>query len=172
MTSAEDAFVHEMEFLFPIPDADSLPFDELAQAMAKSGGVWNGRGAETGFVKGFVDVAFTGPDGRLWFGDWKTDRLRDASPEGIRQHFEANYAIQARLYTLALVRALAIADEEDFGRRFGGFAYFFVRSMDGRTPAGTYVVSPTFHEVKAWEEALRQADFSALRRGGARHGHA
>lgn|GEM_PF-1562561 len=172
MTSAEDAFVHEMEFLFPIPDADSLPFDELAQAMAKSGGVWNGRGAETGFVKGFVDVTFTGPDGRLWFGDWKTDRLRDVSPEGIRQHFEENYAIQARLYTLALVRALAIADEADFGRRFGGFVYFFVRSMDGRTPAGTYVVSPTFHEVKAWEEALRQADFSALRRGGARHGHA
>lgn len=173
--------VHEMEFLFPIPEEGGPDFRQLAGTLLEgcdagefaegdaSLGNGGGQTVSTGFVKGFVDVAFTAPDGRLWFGDWKTDRVQDASPEGLKAVFEERYSIQARLYTLAMVRLLGIRDEDDFRRRFGGFAYFFLRAMDGRTARGVHLARPGFDEVMGWDEQLRHADYSALKRRETRH---
>ena len=144
--------VHEMEFLFPIPEKNHPLLGDL---MRRTAGAFEvGRG----YVKGFIDIAFE-HGGRTWIGDWKTDRLPDARPATLARHVEANYQIQVQLYTLALVRLLGIASRADFEQRIGGFLYFFVREMTGEPMRGVHLIRPHFDEVIAWERALLDTHF-------------
>jgi exodeoxyribonuclease V beta subunit len=122
----------EMEFLFPFP--------------AEAGG------PERGFVKGFVDVIFE-HEGRSYFGDWKTDRLPSWDGAAIEAHITANYALQERLYALALVRMLGIEDAAGYEARFGGTLYIFVRGL-GRSPEAVRARRPTFEDIVAWQHEL------------------
>ncbi|MDR0966701.1 MAG: UvrD-helicase domain-containing protein [Myxococcales bacterium] len=145
--------VHEMEFLFPIPETSHPPLgapDERARFEV-------GRG----FVKGFIDLAFEHGD-RVWLGDWKTDRLQDARPDIIARHVEANYRVQIQLYTLALVRLLGATERERFERQIGGFFYLFARVMDGTPMRGVHLVRPTFEDVVRWEKELLDARFEPI----------
>jgi exodeoxyribonuclease V beta subunit len=119
----------ELEFLFPFPDGAG--------------------GADRGFVKGFVDVIFE-HEGRTYFGDWKTDRLPSYAAEAIAGHVEANYALQERLYALALCRMLGIDDEATYEAKFGGTLYLFVRGL----PAAIQSRRPSFLEVERWRAEL------------------
>ena len=122
----------EMEFVFPFP--------------AEAGG------AERGFVKGFVDVIFE-HDGRAYFGDWKTDRLPAWDAATIAAHVDANYALQERLYALALVQMLGITDAASYEAKFGGTLYVFVRGL-GRSPAAIRAGRPSFDDVVAWRRDI------------------
>jgi len=122
----------EMEFLFPFP--------------AEAGG------PERGFVKGFVDVIFE-HEGRSYFGDWKTDRLPAWDAEIVGAHVEANYALQERLYALALVRMLGIGDAAAYEARFGGTLYVFVRGL-GRSAAAIRSRRPSFDDITRWQREL------------------
>jgi exodeoxyribonuclease V beta subunit len=122
----------EMEFLFPFP--------------AEAGG------PDGGYVKGFVDVIFE-HQGRSYFGDWKTDRLPAWDAATIAAHVEANYALQERLYALALVRMLGITDEAGYEARFGGTLYVFVRGL-GRSADAVRARRPTFEELTRWQHEL------------------
>ncbi len=119
----------EVEFLFPFPSAAG--------------------GADAGFVKGYVDFIFE-HEGRAYFGDWKSDLLPDDSPEAVRAHVATNYELQRRLYALALVKMLGIADEADFDARFGGTVYVFLRLL----PAGLEIGRPTWSELQTWQREL------------------
>ena len=121
----------EMEFLFPFPEAAG--------------------GADRGYVKGFVDLLFE-HEGRVYFGDWKTDRLPSWDEAVVEAHVAKNYALQEQLYALALVRMLGIASEADYEARFGGTLYLFVRGL----PDAGAVRSrrPTFAELSAWGEEI------------------
>ncbi len=121
--------VREMEFLFPFP--------------APAGG------ARRGFVKGYVDVVFE-HEGRAYLIDWKTDRLSSFDAPALEAHVTANYALQERLYTLALVRALGVADAATYEQRFGGTLYVFVRGL----PSAVRFARPDFAELQAWEAEL------------------
>ena len=120
-----------MEFLFPFPEAAG--------------------GADRGYVKGFVDLLFE-HEGRVYFGDWKTDRLPSWDEAVVEAHVAKNYALQEQLYALALVRMLGIASEADYEARFGGTLYLFVRGL----PDAGAVRSrrPTFAELSAWGEEI------------------
>jgi exodeoxyribonuclease V beta subunit len=120
----------EVEFLFPFPEAAG--------------------GAARGYVKGFVDVLFE-HEGRVYFGDWKTDRLPSWDEAIVEAHVAKNYALQEQLYALALVRMLGIATAADHEARFGGTLYLFVRGLPGAVRSRR----PTFDEIGAWE-----ADFA------------
>jgi len=122
----------EMEFLFPFP--------------AEAGG------PERGYVKGFVDFIFE-HEGRSYFGDWKTDRLPGWDAATVAAHVEANYALQERLYSLALVRMLGITDGAAYEARFGGTLYVFVRGL-GRSPHAVRSRRPTFEELTSWQREL------------------
>ena len=115
----------EMEFLFPFPEAAG--------------------GADRGYVKGFVDLLFE-HEGRVYFGDWKTDRLPSWDAAVVEAHVAKNYALQEQLYALALVRMLGIADEADYEARFGGTLYLFVRGLPGAVRSRR----PSFAELSAW----------------------
>jgi exodeoxyribonuclease V beta subunit len=119
----------EVEFLFPFP--------------ATAGG------ADAGFVKGYVDFIFE-HEGRAYFGDWKSDLLPDFSPAAVSAHVAANYELQRRLYALALVKMLGIADEADYEARFGGMVYVFVRAL----PEGLEIGRPTWTSLLEWEREL------------------
>jgi exodeoxyribonuclease V beta subunit len=122
----------EMEFLFPFP--------------VEAGG------PDAGFVKGFVDVIFE-HDGRSYFGDWKTDRLPAWDAATVEAHVSANYALQERLYALALVRMLDIENAAAYEARFGGTLYVFVRGL-GRSASAVRSRRPTFDEIVAWQREL------------------
>jgi exodeoxyribonuclease V beta subunit len=122
----------EMEFLFPFPPEAGGP--------------------ARGFVKGFVDVIFE-HDGRSYFGDWKTDRLPAWDADTVAAHIEVNYALQERLYALALVRMLGITDAAAYEARFGGTLYVFVRGL-GRSPAAIRGRRPAFDDIARWQREL------------------
>jgi exodeoxyribonuclease V beta subunit len=119
----------EMEFLFPFPEAAG--------------------GADRGYVKGFVDVIFE-HEGRVYFGDWKTDRLASWDEAAIETHVTRNYALQEQLYALALVRMLGIDTAADYEARFGGTLYLFVRGLPGAIRSRR----PAFTEITAWQEEI------------------
>jgi hypothetical protein len=84
---------------------------------------------DRGHVKGFLDFVFTDSKRRLYFGDWKTNTLLDYAPTTVAADVEANYREQIRIYTLALCRAAGIRDRDDYGKRFGGFVYVYLRDF-------------------------------------------
>ncbi len=123
----------EMEFLYPFPEAAG--------------------GAGRGFVKGFVDLLFE-HEGRVYFGDWKTDRLPVWDEAAVEAHVVKNYALQEQLYALALVRMLGITSAADHAARFGGTLYLFVRGLPERGAIRSR--RPSFDELAAWETDIAQ----------------
>jgi len=121
----------EMEFLFPFPGAAG--------------------GADRGYVKGFVDVLFE-HEGRVYFGDWKTDRLPAWDAAAVEAHVAQNYGLQEQLYALALVRMLGITDEAAYEARFGGTLYIFVRGLPGAVRSRR----PSFDELRLWEAEIAE----------------
>jgi exodeoxyribonuclease V beta subunit len=128
--AAADRVAREVEFLFPFPDAAG--------------------GAERGFIKGYIDVVFEHA-GRTYFADWKSDLLSSYAPEAVAAHVEANYELQRRLYALALVKMLGIADRDDYEARFGGTAYVFLRALPG---GGLSLARPSWDELRHFEDEL------------------
>lgn len=137
-----DRVVREMEFLFPFPE-DRLPRVDEPWARFEDLG--------RGFVKGFVDLIFE-HDGLVYFADWKSDRLAAFDAASMQSHVTAHYALQARLYTLALVRLLELHTQADYDRRFGGLLYLFVRGMG--PDSGVHYERPSWDDVLAWERQL------------------
>ena len=127
--------VREMEFLFPFPTEAGGP--------------------QRGYVKGFVDVIFE-HEGRSYFGDWKTDRLPAWDAATVAAHVEANYALQERLYALALLRMLGIGDAAAYEARFGGTLYVFVRGL-GHSSDAIRSRRPTYEEITRWQSELAGA---------------
>ena len=94
-------------------------------------------------VRGAIDLVFEHA-GRVYWLDWKSDALPDFSPEAVAAHVEAEYALQAELYSLALSKMLGIASAAEHEARFGGLVYFFLRG------GAAHVARP------AWDELVRQ----------------
>ena len=138
--------LREMEFLFPLPEA-SHP--RLTEALSER------LTLERGFLKGFVDLV-TEHDGRVYFADWKSDVLPSYDPERMTAHVERAYGIQARLYALALVKALGIRSAGEYEDRFGGMVYVFLRGL--RPPAepgqGLHFSRPAWADILAYEQEL------------------
>jgi exodeoxyribonuclease V beta subunit len=131
--------VREMEFLYPIPETApaSSPFQ-----------------IQRGVVKGFVDLLFE-HDGRAYVCDWKGDWLAGWEAATVAAHSLRNYETQARLYTVAALRLLGIADQAAHERRFGGVLYCYLRGMRPDDPAaGIHFHRPGWDEVQAWHREM------------------
>ncbi len=133
-----DRVVREMEFLYSV--AETTRRD----------------GANRTYVKGFIDVVLE-HEGQVVVLDWKTDLLPAYDPKTLTRHVDANYALQADLYTLAIVRLLGIRDEDTYRARFAGTAYCFVRGLDA-AGAGVYFARPTWSQVTAAHERVQIDD--------------
>ena len=92
-------------------------------------------------------------EGKTYFLDWKSDRVA-ADGAGLSEHVARNYGLQARLYTLGIVRMLGLSDETAYDARFGGLVYCFLRADRG----GVVFERPDWETVLGWDEELRHAD--------------
>ena len=148
----------EMEFLYPIPEKNH---PRLSALLSGAAGLERFRIAR-GFLSGFVDLLFE-HEGLTYFLDWKSDVLPRWTPEALKAHVTRNYALQARLYALALVKMLGVHDEAGYEKRFGGFLYCFLRGM--RSPGtgidGIHAQRPAWKEILAWEEELIRRDYGS-----------
>ena len=156
--ASADRVLRELEFLYPIPERAHPRLGELPRA--------EGWRIERGFVKGFVDLVFE-HGGRVYFGDWKSDRLAAFTAEALAAHVGAHYDLQIGLYTLALVKLLEIRDEADYEARFGGLLYLFLRAMrrDGTGVEGIHSTRPSWDEVCAFERSLGTGELAPKRKG-------
>lgn len=145
------AFVAEMDFHFPIPEPNHPPL-EAPELPAELRAFRIGRGV----LRGVVDLVFE-HGGRTYFLDWKSDRVSSGQPALLRQHVDAHYALQAKLYTLGVVRLLGLRSEEDYEARFGGLLYAFLRQMKDAN-RGVVFDRPSWSEVQGWEEQLRTSN--------------
>ena len=159
----------ELEFLIPVADADTslgrralaqvfrdhpagLP-DDYADRVASLGFA-----PLRGFLKGFVDMVFV-HEGKWWVVDYKTNHL-GATPADYghanlaRAMAEDHYVLQYHLYTVALVRMLAMRlPGFDYDRDFGGALYLFLRGM-----------APGNGDVGVWRERPPRGRIEALSR--------
>ncbi len=141
------ALRREVEFLFPIPDGQPPP----RAAGDREPPPFTVR---RGFIVGFIDLLFT-HGGRVYFGDWKSNCLPAFEGEKLAEGFSP-YELQARLYTLAVLRMLRLRSAAEYEARFGGFAFLFLRGLSpsGTGREGVYFRRPAFAEVRGWEREL------------------
>ena len=140
---AIDTAIAELELLYPIPEPEHPP-------LGTRGTHRIGRG----LIRGILDLVFE-RDGLTYFLDWKSDRVVD-DPSALQEYVRASYGLQAKLYTLGVVRMLGVGDEAAYEAQFGGLLYCFLRVM---TPhRGMIFERPTWDEVLAWDAELRASD--------------
>jgi len=138
----------EMEFVFPIPE----PTHALLGSRKDSGWV-----AEHGYLKGFVDFVFE-HNGMHYFADWKSDFLSAYDRASLEPHVFEHYDLQARIYSVGIVRLLSVRDENDYERRFGGLLYLFLRGIKPQGGSdGIYFRRPDWREICQYEESLRHS---------------
>ncbi len=138
--------VREMEFIYPIPER-THPL--LAAGRDRA---WT---VERGYLKGFVDFVFD-DDRVTYFADWKSDRLASYDRGAIEAHVKAHYELQARIYSVGIVRLLRIRSEDEYQRRFGGLLYVFIRGVgSGATgQEGVFFRKPRWDEIVRYESGL------------------
>src|SRR5204862_7964825 len=132
----------ELEFVYPIPEAGHRLLGAAPGAAADVTPFQIGRGV----VRGYIDYLFE-HDGLLYVCDWKGDWLPTWDEARMAEHCQANYAIQAQLYTLAALRLLGVEDQRGYQARFGGVLYCFLRGMRPDAPgAGVRFQRPAWTE--------------------------
>lgn len=135
------AAARELEFHYPIPE----PAHPL---LARGGeGGWT---VERGLLTGSVDLVFE-HEGRVYLADWKSDRLPAYDAAHVDPHVRKNYDLQARIYTVGVLRLLGIRDRDAYEERFGGLLYVFLRGP------GFWRRRPSWDEVVEWEDTLVRA---------------
>ena len=139
--------VVEMELLYPIP--------ETHHPLLGGGGGGDDFSTHRGYVKGYVDLVFA-HRGLTYFADWKSDVLPAYDAASMVPHVRDHYELQARLYTLGLVRLLDLRDAAAYEAAFGGLLYVFLRGFgeDSRAGDGVYFDRPAWADVVRWETEL------------------
>jgi exodeoxyribonuclease V beta subunit len=138
--------VREMEFVYPIPER-THPLLQSARD-----GKWS---VERGYLKGFVDFVFE-YGGLHYFADWKSDSLPSYDRASIEPHVKEHYDLQARIYSVGVVRLLGIRSKAEYDDRFGGLLYLFIRGIkrDGIGEDGVYFRRPDWTEICLYEHSL------------------
>jgi exodeoxyribonuclease V beta subunit len=148
--------LRETEFLYPIPEQQH-PL--LGSTGANDGRPWS---VERGLVKGFIDYLFE-YQGRVYLCDWKGDWLPSWDKARLVAHCQNNYEVQARLYTLAVLRMAGLHERSAFEARFGGVLYCFLRGLRPDDPeAGIYFHKPDWQAVLAWQSDMLADSFWGL----------
>jgi exodeoxyribonuclease V beta subunit len=136
----------EMEFVYPIPE-HSHP---LLQSILS--GEWS---VERGYLRGVVDFVFE-QNGKHYFADWKSDLLPSYERDALAAHVKDHYDLQARIYSVGVVRLLQIRNRAEYEQRFGGLLYLFIRGIkpDGAGEDGVYFHRPSWDEICLYERDL------------------
>ena len=147
--------IAEMAFIYPIPEAfHPLISGNAAAAEGKSGDLPPFQ-ALRGYMQGLIDFVFEHEE-KIYLLDWKSDCLKTFDEDSLNTYVEANYSLQARVYTLAVLRLLGIRSEEEYAEHFGGVLYLFLRGIrpgnDGQAGEGIWFSRPPWCVISTWEE--------------------
>jgi len=147
----------EMSFIYPIPEHyHKLLADDQAEIVENPTFPFR---VLRGYLQGLIDLVFE-YEGKIYLLDWKSDQLAAYDRENLSRHVEKNYSLQAKVYSLAVIRLLGINNYLDYDARFGGVLYLFLRGFEApdcrdnseRTNQGVWFSRPTFDQVAAWEK--------------------
>ncbi len=128
--------LHEVDFYFPIKPSDGYRV----------------------MLNGSIDLVMR-HEGRYYFADWKSDTLLRYDRAALNEHVWQNYAMQIRIYLMAMRRWLGITKREHYERVFGGFFYLFVRGMS-EPEQGIYFYRPSWDELREYEQQLIQHSYA------------
>jgi exodeoxyribonuclease V beta subunit len=109
-------------------------------------------------MRGEIDLFFR-KNGKYYVLDWKTNYLgaspEDYSPEKIRKDMARHlYVLQALIYVFAAHLFLKTRSPKyDYDRDFGGYAYVYVRGVDGKGN-GAYSGKPPKSLMEDMERVL------------------
>ncbi len=142
--AAAKVVTREMEFVYPIPQAEHPALGALEANAALN--------IAHGYVRGSLDIAFE-HEGLTYFADWKSDSLASYTPEALAGHVAAHYLDQAKLYALAVVKLLGVRSRADHEARFGGLLYCFLRGFG--EAGGLWSSRPSWDDIVAWDDDLR-----------------
>ncbi|OEU81217.1 MAG: hypothetical protein BA872_01630 [Desulfobacterales bacterium C00003060] len=141
----EEERLHEVEFYypfsFPVNEPEKIPDCEIANQ----------------YIRGFVDLVFK-HNKKFYIADWKSNYIESGydqqSMEINMNH--ADYHLQYKLYTVAVLRWLkqAMDDRFDPEKNFGGILYFYLRGMGTGNGNGIYYVPAD--ELRSLEELERE----------------
>ncbi len=109
--------------------------------------------AERGFLVGAIDAIIEW-ENKYYVLDWKTDLLPSFEKDYCQQHVQKHYTLQAKIYTLALMRFLNIHSENHFDAIFAGHIYVFCRAP---TPM-TVHERLSWNEMETFQQQLKNAD--------------
>jgi exodeoxyribonuclease V beta subunit len=150
--------LREMEFLFPYPERDHPALSEPRPGKLV---------IERGYIKGFVDLVIE-HEGLVYFADWKSDVLASYQPDALKEHVAEHYDLQAKLYALALVKALQIGSKQEYEARFGGLVYVFLRGLRLAAPEepAVFFDRPGWADILRYEAQIKTSRSSARPWGG------
>ncbi len=107
-----------------------------------------------GFLQGLIDLVFE-HEGKIYLLDWKSDCMPAFDRAALDDHVQKNYSLQAKVYSLAIMRLLNISSAGEYEIRFGGIIYAFIRGIGvdagGKETRGIWFARPGFETVAAWE---------------------
>ena len=151
-TPAAAALVHAaLAMPLALPAGGTLPGIARAEQVLREMDFTFLRGPGTDFFEGSIDLLFRWR-GRVCFVDWKSNVLDGYGPRDCARTVADAYALQAKIYTLAVVRFLGIASLADYESGFGGGIYLFLRGAPGGL--GSHAFRPDWDEVLAWQAEL------------------
>ncbi len=107
--------------------------------------------APGGRITGALDALFE-HEGRVFLLDWKSNRLPGYGPAEVAACVAEDYALQVKVYTLAVLRVMGIDTEADYEARYGGAIYVFLR---GLPEGGQWAQRPGWSDILAWKDELR-----------------
>jgi len=151
----------EMFFSYPIPEK-CHPLLGSAGPLPAAGRDLPPYRAVRGFLQGMIDLVFEF-EGKVYLLDWKSDCLPAFERSVLDEHVENNYTLQARVYSLAVMRLLGISSAEEYEAKFGGIIYAFIRGIEadsggegfaGADTKGIWFSRPDFETIAGWESAL------------------
>jgi exodeoxyribonuclease V beta subunit len=158
LSAIQDSQIPEMEFYYRNKEVET----HRLLSIIRDGEIpaWGNQGkAESGFLKGFIDLTFQFED-KFYLLDYKTNYLGDSfddyRPEVLEQEMEeASYDLQYHIYTVALHRFLKQKKQNySYEKDFGGAFYLFLRGMNNDGREGIFFDCPDYAVIRELDEYI------------------
>ena len=160
LTSSD--LIPEMEFHYQNEHIKTSELLSIIRDEDSSGLTMRGE-AESGFLKGFIDLTFRF-EGKYYILDYKTNYLGDSLDDYRQQQlqqemYEAAYDLQYHIYTIALHRFLEQkVSGYSYANHFGGAFYLFVRGMNEEGREGIFFDRPSLKTIQHLNHYIKGAD--------------
>ena len=165
--------LREAIFFFPIPckveKKKSIQGKEIPNHIDYYSKIDNeGWTIKKGFLRGSIDFLFE-HESKIYILDWKSNFLRNYSPEALAIEVAEKYELQLQIYTIATSYWFKLNSKKKYDDKFGGIIYLFLRGIQSHLSStddslnlsnkGVYFKRPSWSELKAYEKKLNSEKY-------------